>query len=143
MIQIIIYVCTVWFVKLLLLLLLAVMTYDQVQLFQINNFANHYMDIEFTGHRVLYSESIAGRGVAILISSSGTSGPVDCFNRIYEEYSDFFQFLLVARVQTTLSYAPETRYTTNLYSCDHTCHILTLAHYPLMKQTSLKLPKII
>ena len=103
------------------------------------------MVIEFTGHSVLYSESIAGRGVAILISSSGIAGPVDCFNRIYEEYSDFFQFLLVARVQTTLSYAPETRHTTNLYSCDHTCHILTLAHYPLplMKQTSLKLPKII
>ena len=71
------------------------MTYNQIQSFQINNFANHYMDIEITGYRVLYSEGIAGRGVAILISLSGTSGPVDCFNRVFEEYIDLFQFLLV------------------------------------------------
>ena len=44
------------------------MTYNQVQSFQINDFANHYMDIEITGYRVLYYESIAGRGVAKLIS---------------------------------------------------------------------------
>ena len=36
----------------------------------INDFANHYVDI---GYRVLYSESIAGRGIAILISWSGTA----------------------------------------------------------------------
>ena len=44
------------------------MTYNQVQLFQINDYANHYMDIEITGYRALYSKSIAGRGVAGLIS---------------------------------------------------------------------------
>ena len=53
---------------LLLLLLLAAMTYNQVQSFRINDFANHYVDIEITGYSVLYSESIAGRGIAILIS---------------------------------------------------------------------------
>ena len=55
------------------------MTYNQVQLFQINNFANHYVDIEITGYRALYSESIAGRGVTKLISWLGAAEPVDCF----------------------------------------------------------------
>ena len=49
---------------LLLLLLLAAMTYNQVQSFQINDYANHYVDIESTGYRVLYSESICRQGVA-------------------------------------------------------------------------------
>ena len=44
--------------------------------------ANHYVNIEITGYRVLYSKSIAGRGVAGLISWLGTAGPVDCFNKI-------------------------------------------------------------
>ena len=57
------------------------MTYNQVQLFQINDYANHYVDIEITGHRALYSKSIAARGVARLISWLGTAGPVDCFNK--------------------------------------------------------------
>ena len=57
------------------------MTYNQVQSFQINDYANHYVDIEITGYRVLYSKSIAGRGVARLISWLGTAGPVDCFNK--------------------------------------------------------------
>ena len=35
------------------------MTYNQEQLFQINDFANHYVDNKITGYRVLYSESIA------------------------------------------------------------------------------------
>ena len=47
------------------------MTYNQVQLFQINDYANHYVDIEITEHRTLYSKSIAGRGVAGLISQQG------------------------------------------------------------------------
>ena len=47
------------------------MTYNQVQSFQINDNANHYVD----------SKSIAGRGVARLISWLGTVGPVDCFNK--------------------------------------------------------------
>ena len=58
------------------------MTYNQVQLFQINDYAHHYVDIEITGCRVLYSGSIAGRGVAGLIIWLGTAGPVDCFNRL-------------------------------------------------------------
>ena len=57
------------------------MTYNQVQSFQINDYVNHYVDIEITGHRALYSKSIAGRGVARLISWLGTAGPVDCFNK--------------------------------------------------------------
>ena len=71
------------------------MTYNQVQYFRINASANHYVDIEITGYRVLYSkllfiyrvlfsESIAGRGVAKLISWLGTAGPVDCFNRVFD-----------------------------------------------------------
>ena len=68
------------------------MTYNQVQSFQINDHVNHYVDIEITGYRVLYSESIAGRDIAILI---GTAEPVHCFNRVFEEYINLFQFLLV------------------------------------------------
>ena len=51
------------------------------------------MDIEITEYRVLCSESIAGRGIATLISWFGTSGLVDCFNRVFAEYIiDLFQF---------------------------------------------------
>ena len=62
------------------------MTYNQVQYFRINDLANHYVDTEITGHRVLYSklllfiyrvlfsESIASRGIARLISWLGTAG---------------------------------------------------------------------
>ena len=57
------------------------MTYNQVQSFQINDYANHYMDIEITGYRALYSKSIIGRGVVRLISWLGTAGPVNCFNK--------------------------------------------------------------
>ena len=53
------------------------MTYNQVQSFQINDYANHFVDIENTGHRALHSKSIAGRRVARLISWLGTAGPVD------------------------------------------------------------------
>ena len=35
--------------------------YSQVQSFQINDYANHYVDIEITGFRVLYNEIITGR----------------------------------------------------------------------------------
>ena len=52
----------------MLLVLLAVMTYNQVQLFQINDYVNHYADIKITGYRALYSKTIAGRGVARLFS---------------------------------------------------------------------------
>ena len=40
---------------LLLLLLLATVTYNQVQSFQVNDYANHNVDIEITGYRELYS----------------------------------------------------------------------------------------
>ena len=62
-------------------IIIAVMTYNQVQPFQIKDYANHYVDIEITGCRVLYSKSIASRGVARVISWLGTAGSVDCFNR--------------------------------------------------------------
>ena len=68
-------------ILLLLLLLLAAKTCNQVQSFQIKACANHYVDIEITGYRVLYSKSIAGRDIARLISWLGTVGPVDCFNK--------------------------------------------------------------
>ena len=47
------------------------MTYNQVQSFQINDYANHYEGIEITGYRAIYSKSIAGRGIARLISWLG------------------------------------------------------------------------
>ena len=49
-------------VLLLLLLLLAVMTYNQVQSFQINYYANHYVDTEITGYRVLIKVCWAQQG---------------------------------------------------------------------------------
>ena len=79
------------------------MTYNQVQSFQINNYANHYVDIEITGYRALYSKSIAGRGLAGLISSLSTAGPVDCLNKsvsVILEYIDLF-----GRVQPTFGWA--------------------------------------
>ena len=66
----------------ILLLLLVTMTYNQVQSFQINDYANHYVNIEITECRVLYSKSIAGRGVARLTSWLGVAGTADCFNRL-------------------------------------------------------------
>ena len=56
------------------------MTYNQVQSFRINDYANHYVDIEITGYRALYTKSIVGRGIAGLISWLDTVGPVECFN---------------------------------------------------------------
>ena len=49
------------------------MRYNQVQSFQINDYANHYVHIEITGYRALYSKSTAGRGVARFISWLGTA----------------------------------------------------------------------
>ena len=37
--------------------------------------------LKITGCKALYSKSIAGRGVARLISWLGTARPVDCFNK--------------------------------------------------------------
>ena len=57
------------------------MTYNQVQSFQINEFANHYVDIEITGCKALYSENIADRDIARLINWLGTAGLADCLNK--------------------------------------------------------------
>ena len=74
------------------------MTYNQVQSFQINDYANYYVDIEITGCRVLYSVSIASRDVARLISWCTQQGQliasIECLTLILE-YIDVFQFLLV------------------------------------------------
>ena len=57
------------------------MKYNDVRLFWINDYANHYVNIEITGCRVLYSKSIAGRKVVRLISWLGKAGPVGCINK--------------------------------------------------------------
>ena len=70
---------------------------------------------------MLYSECIAGKHVARLISWLGTAGSVDCFNRILTvilKYIDLFQFLLVGYSQflvgPTLGYTSEMRHSINL-----------------------------
>ena len=45
---------------------------------------NHYVNIEITGYRVQYCESIADRGVVRFISWLGTVEPVDCFNKVID-----------------------------------------------------------
>ena len=80
------------------------MIYKQVQSFQINDYANHYVDIEITGYRALYSKS---RGKARLISWLGTPEPVDCFNKSVSDcyikvYRSFLIF--IGRVQHSLAW---------------------------------------
>ena len=80
------------------------MTYNQVQSFQINDYANHYVNIEITGYRALYSKSIAGRGVARLISRWAQQGQLtalinQCLTVILE-YIDLF-----GSVQSTFGWA--------------------------------------
>ena len=109
------------------------MTYNQVQSFQINDYANYYVNIEITGYRALYSKSIAGRGSSTdKLHLVYTAGPVDCINRLFDCYIRVyrsFQVLLVGYSQLlvgpTLGYAPEMRHSTNLqilefHLCDHT-----------------------
>ena len=72
------------------------MIYNQAQSFQINDYVNHYVDIEITGYSVLYSKSIAGRGIASLISWLDTVGLVNCFNKSVSDcyirvYRSFWQ----------------------------------------------------
>ena len=72
------------------------MTHNQVQSFQINDYANHYVNIENTEYRALYSKSIAGKSVARLISRLGTAGPVDCFNKSMSDcYIGVYQSFLI------------------------------------------------
>ena len=91
------------------------MTYNQAQWFQINDYANHYVDIEITGCRALYSKSIAGRGVA---RQQGQLTTLIEYLTIILEYINLFQFLLTGHsqllVEPTLGYAPETGDSTNL-----------------------------
>ena len=69
---------------------------------------------------MLYSESIAGRGVARLISWLSTAEIVECFNRVFVilKCVNLFLFLLVGYsqllVRPTLDYAPEMRHSANL-----------------------------
>ena len=100
------------------IVLLATMTYNQIQSFQIKDYAKHYVDVKITGCRVLYSKIIAGRGVARFISWLGTVGPVDCFNRVFDCYIRVYQSFSILFEEyshgPTLGYAPETRHSTNL-----------------------------
>ena len=114
---------TAHFSILLLLLLLAVMTYNQIQSFQVNDYANHYVDIEITGYRALYTKSIAGRGVAGLISWFCTAGPVDCFNKSMSDcYIRVYQSFCQGTANFWLGLLLAMRHSTNLqvYLCDHT-----------------------
>ena len=80
-----------------------------------------YVNIEITGCRVLYSKSIAGRGIVRFVSWLGTAESVDSFNRLFDCYIrvyQSFQFLLVEYSQLLvgpiLGYAPETRHLIDL-----------------------------
>ena len=94
------------------------MTYNQVQSFQINDYANHYEDVEITGYRAIYSKSIADRGIARLISWLGTVGQgqltalINHCLTVILEYIDLFKYLLAGYSQLlvgpTLGYAPKT-----------------------------------
>ena len=83
------------------------MTYNQVQSFQINDYANHYVNIEITECRVLYSKSIAGRGVARLTSWLGAAGTIDCFNRVFDCYIIVYPSfsIFIGRVQPAFGWA--------------------------------------
>ena len=104
------------------------MTYNQVQSFQINDYANHYVDIKITGYKALYNKSIAGRVVARLISWFGLAGPVDCFNKSVSDcsirvYRSFWQstanFWLGPLLATPLKRG--TQLILEVYLCDHAC----------------------
>ena len=56
------------------------MTYNQVQLFQINDYANNYVTLKIQS--AVQPKYCIGR----LTSWLGTVGPVDCFNRVFECY---------------------------------------------------------
>ena len=109
------------------------MTYNQVQSFQINDYANHYVDIEITGYRTLYSKRIGGRGVAGLISWLGTAGPVDCFNKSVSDcyirvYRSFWQgtanFWLGLLLAMPLKQGTQLIFKIlEVYLRDHTCQL--------------------
>ena len=74
------------------------MTYNQVQSFQINDYANHYVDIEITGYSSAEccTAKVLQAGVARLICWLGTTD--QCLTVILE-YIDF------GRVQPTFDWA--------------------------------------
>ena len=116
------------------------MTYNQVQSFQINDYVNHYVDIEITGYRALYSKSIVGRGVTRLISWLDTAGPLDCFNKsLSDSYISVYRSFLAGYsqllVEPTLGYAPKTRHSTNLqvYLRDHVRQLEYSKQYSIIK----------
>ena len=76
------------------------MTYNQVQSCQINDYVNHYVDIEITGYKALCSTSISGRVVARLISWLGTAALINQCLTALLEYIDLF-----GRVQPTFGWA--------------------------------------
>ena len=90
------------------------MTYNQVQSFQINDYANHYVDIEITGYRALYSQSIAGRGIARLISWWAQQGQLTALINhrltVILEYIDLLAGYSQLLVGPTLGSAPKTRH---------------------------------
>ena len=95
---------------LLLLLLLAAMTYNQVQSFQVNDYANYYVDIEITEYRALYNKNIAGKGLAI--SWLGTVESLDCINRIFGCYIRVYRSfsIFICRVTAQLLVGPTLGY---------------------------------
>ena len=74
------------------------MTYNQVQSFQINDYANHKVDIKINECRALYSKSIADRDIVRLINWLGTTGPVDRFNRLLDCYIRVYRSTVVWKI---------------------------------------------
>ena len=80
------------------------MSYNQVQLFQINDYVNHYVDIEITGYRALYSKINVGRDVARFIkvglAQQGRLTALIDYLTVILEFIDLF-----GRVQPTFGWA--------------------------------------
>ena len=86
------------------LLLLVAMTYNQVQSFQINDYANHYVDIEITGYRALCSKTIAGRGIARL-KKFGWAQQGQLTALINQCLTVILEYINFGRVQPTFGWA--------------------------------------
>ena len=97
------------------------------------------MDIEIIGYRVLYSKSIAGRGIARFIRWLGTAGPVDYFIIEYLKSIDLFQFVLVGYRPPLVMPLPQGTQLIFTSMIALVTFLLQFIGYPLplMKQTSL------
>ena len=81
-----------------MIIIIAAMTYNQVQpsRFQINNCKSlrawtlKLLDIQSA---VLQKYCRQGCSYTYTYNWLGTTGPVDCYNRVFEEYIDFFNFI--------------------------------------------------